>query len=81
MTSAQPANRSLSNLQLRVISAVVLAAVVLTITWIGGMSFRVLAALIAMAIVYEWCTIARGGMNPRNVGVRTPMPSVPPVTQ
>jgi phosphatidate cytidylyltransferase len=34
------ATRNLSNLQLRVISAVVLAVVVLAITWLGGAPFR-----------------------------------------
>lgn len=44
----------MSNLQLRIISAVVLAAVVLAVTWFGGSPFRILAAAIALAIFFEW---------------------------
>lgn len=49
----------MSNLQLRMISAVVLAAAVLAITWYGGLPFRVLSAFIALAIFYEWSRMAR----------------------
>lgn len=49
----------MSNLQLRVISAIVLAAVVLAITYWGGLAFRILAAVIAGAMFYEWCAISR----------------------
>ncbi|MFI0848315.1 phosphatidate cytidylyltransferase [Mesorhizobium sp. IMUNJ 23232] len=58
----------MSNLQLRIVSALVLAAVVLAITWFGGLPFRVLAAVIAVAIFYEWSRMARpaaGGEWPR----------------
>ncbi len=51
--------RQLSNLQLRVASAVVLAAVVLALTFLGGLAFRVLAALIAVAMLYEWTRMVR----------------------
>ncbi|TIU96195.1 MAG: phosphatidate cytidylyltransferase, partial [Mesorhizobium sp.] len=34
----------MSNLQLRVISAVVLAVVTLSLTWLGGLPFRLLCA-------------------------------------
>ncbi|MBX3582635.1 MAG: phosphatidate cytidylyltransferase [Rhizobiaceae bacterium] len=50
----------MSNLQLRIISAVVLAVVVLAVTYLGGAAFRVLAAAIAAAMFYEWCVISRG---------------------
>ena len=53
--------RQLSNLQLRVVSAVVLAIAVLGLTWIGGLPFRLLAAGIACAIFYEWTRMARAG--------------------
>ena len=51
--------RQLSNLQLRVASAVVLAAVVLALTFLGGPAFRVLAALISAAMLYEWTRMVR----------------------
>jgi phosphatidate cytidylyltransferase len=60
------ATRNLSNLQLRVISAVVLAVVVLAITWLGGAPFRLLACLIGAAILFEWCAMSSrvsGGGN------------------
>ena len=44
----------MSNLQLRIVSAVILAAVTLVLTWLGGLPFRLLCALIAGAIFYEW---------------------------
>jgi len=51
--------KKLSNLQLRIMSSIVLAAAVLAVTWLGGAPFRVFAALMALAIVYEWTTISR----------------------
>ncbi len=51
----------MSNLQLRVISAIVLAAVVLAVTWYGGVAFRLLSAFIAGAIFYEWTSMSRKG--------------------
>lgn len=56
---------AMSNLQVRVVSAVVLAAVVLVLTWIGGLPFRLLAALIAGAIFYEWSRMARLAVSPK----------------
>lgn len=53
----------LSNLQLRVVSAIVLAAAVLWLTWLGGLPFRLLAALIGAAIFYEWCAMSRTVAN------------------
>lgn len=49
----------MSNLQVRVVSAVVLAAAVLVLAWLGGMPFRLLAVLIAGAVFYEWSRMAR----------------------
>lgn len=49
----------MSNFQLRVLSSVVLAAGVLWLTWLGGMPFRMLCALIAGAILYEWTRMVR----------------------
>lgn len=47
-----------SNLQQRVISAVVLIVVVLTLTWAGGIWYRLLCAAIAAAVFYEWTAMA-----------------------
>ncbi|MBB5572448.1 MULTISPECIES: phosphatidate cytidylyltransferase [Rhizobium] len=44
-------------LRLRIISGIVLAAVVLAATWYGGLSFRILAAAIGLLVYYEWSTI------------------------
>jgi len=54
---------NLSNLQLRVISAIVLAIVVLALTWFGGLPFRLLSAVIALAMFYEWCAMSRTVSN------------------
>lgn len=62
--SGQP--RQLSNLQTRVISAVVLAVVVLGLTWLGGLPFRLLAAGMAAAIFYEWAAMSRTPGNARH---------------
>lgn len=59
MTDAGPA-RQMSNLQLRVISAIVLATAVLAVTWLGGGAFRVLMALMAALMFYEWSAMSRG---------------------
>ncbi len=48
-----------SELRLRILSGIVLAAVVLVATWLGGLTFRVLAAAIALLVYYEWSTITR----------------------
>ena len=47
----------MSNLQLRTISAIVLGAVTLWLTWLGGLPFRFLAAAIGAGIFYEWVAI------------------------
>ncbi|WP_337269771.1 phosphatidate cytidylyltransferase [Oryzifoliimicrobium ureilyticus] len=44
-------------LKLRIISGIVLAVVVLSATWLGGIPFRLLSALIALLIYYEWTSI------------------------
>jgi len=54
----------MSNLQQRVISAIVLAAVVLTLTWVGGLPFRLLAAAIGALVFYEWTTISSAKKDP-----------------
>ncbi|RWM26670.1 phosphatidate cytidylyltransferase [Mesorhizobium sp.] len=49
----------MSNLQQRVISAIVMAAVTLTLTWLGGLPFRLFCAAIAALIFYEWTRMSR----------------------
>lgn len=49
----------MSNLQLRTISAIVLAAAVLALTWAGGLPFRLLSAAIVLAIFFEWSAMSR----------------------
>ncbi|RVB19503.1 phosphatidate cytidylyltransferase, partial [Mesorhizobium sp. M7A.F.Ca.CA.001.07.2.1] len=44
----------MSNLQLRIVSAIVLAIITLGLTWIGGFPFPLLCAVIVAAIFYEW---------------------------
>lgn len=47
-----------SNLQLRVMSAIVLGVAVLALAWFGGAAFRIFAVLLGAAIFYEWSTLA-----------------------
>jgi phosphatidate cytidylyltransferase len=47
-----------SELKLRIMSGIVLAIVVLAATWVGGLPFRLLAALIGVLVFYEWTTIS-----------------------
>ncbi|SOC85722.1 phosphatidate cytidylyltransferase [Ensifer adhaerens] len=44
-------------LRLRILSAIVLAIIVLGATWIGGVYFAVLAVIIAALVYYEWTRI------------------------
>ncbi|MDQ2705653.1 MAG: phosphatidate cytidylyltransferase [Pseudomonadota bacterium] len=55
----------MSNLQLRVVSSIVLIVAVLAVTWLGGVAFRLLAALIAGAMFYEWCAMSRRAAGSR----------------
>ncbi|MDS7596908.1 phosphatidate cytidylyltransferase [Agrobacterium tumefaciens] len=48
-----------AELRLRIISAIVMAAIILTATWYGGILFRVVAGLLAILIYYEWSSITR----------------------
>jgi phosphatidate cytidylyltransferase len=61
----------MSNLQLRVLSGVVLAAGVLLLTWIGGLPFRLFAAVVAFGIFHEWSRMSRGtpAGGPRRSGL------------
>ena len=49
-----------SKLQLRIISAVVLIAVTLALSWIGTATFAVLIIAVAGVMIWEWGRIARG---------------------
>jgi phosphatidate cytidylyltransferase len=49
----------LTNLQIRVLSSVVLVVIVLGLTWLGGLPFRLLSVIIAGAIFYEWTAMCR----------------------
>lgn len=55
----------MSNLQQRVISAIILAAIVLALTWVGGMPFRLLAAAIGALVFYEWTTMSDAAAKDR----------------
>jgi phosphatidate cytidylyltransferase len=46
-----------SNLQQRVLSGAVLIVVALALTWAGGIWYRVLAAAISGAVLYEWLSM------------------------
>jgi len=56
----------MSNLQLRIVSSVVLIIVVVAMTIIGGLPFRLLAAAIAAAMFYEWCVMSRTAASGRH---------------
>lgn len=49
----------MSELQLRVISAIVLAALALLSTWAGGLVFTAVWAVLALLVLQEWMTITR----------------------
>ncbi|WP_027051883.1 phosphatidate cytidylyltransferase [Mesorhizobium erdmanii] len=53
----------MSNLQLRVISAVVLAVIALGLTWLGSLPFRLLCAAMSAMIFYEWTRMSRPAVN------------------
>ncbi|MCO6050560.1 phosphatidate cytidylyltransferase [Mesorhizobium sp. RP14(2022)] len=48
-----------SNLQLRVISAIVLGALAIAATWAGGFWFQLFCALIGALVFYEWAAMTR----------------------
>lgn len=54
----------MSNLQLRVISSLVLAAATLGLTWLGGLPFRLLCAAMAAVIFHEWTRMCRPAAGP-----------------
>lgn len=64
-----PVAGRLSNLQLRIISAVVMVVAVLALAWLGGFWFRVFAALLGAAIFYEWMSMAKALDRPAGPSV------------
>jgi phosphatidate cytidylyltransferase len=57
---AAPAANAPSNLLLRTVSALVLAPVVLALTYLGGAPFAALLALAGLAMTYEWDRLCGG---------------------
>lgn len=53
----------MSNLQLRILTAVVLAPVTIWLIWLGGVSFQLFAIAIGFAIYYEWITLSASKQN------------------
>jgi phosphatidate cytidylyltransferase len=49
----------MSNLRLRILSALVMAPTVLLLAWLGGLPFRLLVAAAGFAVFYEWSHMAR----------------------
>ncbi|MFC4625289.1 phosphatidate cytidylyltransferase [Daeguia caeni] len=47
----------MSNLQTRILTAIVLGALTLWLTWIGGVGFTVFSVLIGLAMFYEWLNL------------------------
>lgn len=48
-----------SNLQLRVISAIILGIAVLALTWWGGTPFRLFAVIVGALVFHEWSTLSK----------------------
>lgn len=58
-SAGNSSRKRLTNLQIRIVSAIVLAIVILGLVWLGGVVCRVLAALVAAIVYYEWATMRR----------------------
>lgn len=54
----------LSNLQTRILSAIVLIAIAVALTWIGGFAFGLLASAIGLSVFYEWQLIIAARSTP-----------------
>jgi phosphatidate cytidylyltransferase len=59
----------LSNLQTRILSAIVLIAVAVALTWIGGFAFGLLASAIGISVFYEWQLITTARSTPLTRGL------------
>lgn len=64
-TESRVSEGAASNLTLRVISAAVLAPVVLACTYAGGWIFFALCAAAAGVVLWEWTSLVAGGGEPR----------------
>lgn len=58
-SAGDPSRKHLTNLQIRIVSAIVLAVVILGLVWLGGVVCRILAALVAAIVYYEWAAMRR----------------------
>ncbi|MGN6447375.1 MAG: phosphatidate cytidylyltransferase, partial [Brucella intermedia] len=47
----------MSNLQTRIITAIVLGAAALWLTWIGGLGFTLFSIAIGLAMFHEWTSL------------------------
>ncbi|ATU91618.1 phosphatidate cytidylyltransferase [Phyllobacterium zundukense] len=59
----------LSNLQKRILSAIVLIAIAIALTWIGGFAFGILASAIGLSVSYEWQLITAARSTPLTRGL------------
>jgi phosphatidate cytidylyltransferase len=59
----------LSNLQTRILSAIVLIAIAVALTWIGGFAFGLLASAIGISVFYEWQLITAARSTPLTRGL------------
>ena len=77
MEETEPKRRNLSDLKLRLVSAVILGPLVLLITYWGGIAFAVLALVAAILFLWEWMTITgtRDALLPTALSVLT-LPAV-----
>lgn len=57
MSGTNAQHSSMSNLQTRIVSALVLAALALGATWAGGLPFRALVAIGGVLVFWEWQAI------------------------
>jgi phosphatidate cytidylyltransferase len=57
VSSSNAKSTGLSNLQTRIISAVLLAAIAIWATWMGGLPFRALVAIGGVLVFWEWQSI------------------------
>ena len=59
----------MSELGRRIVSGIVLGAVVLAAVWYGGLAFRLVVALAAALIYYEWSTIVSAARTSARIGL------------
>ncbi|MBN9136351.1 MAG: phosphatidate cytidylyltransferase, partial [Phyllobacterium sp.] len=59
----------LSNLHIRTLSAVVMIAIAVALTWVGGVPFALMASAIGLGVFYEWhaITLDRSSLLTRGV--------------